>query len=126
MKMKSLGATPLLVLTLGISAVARADSAGINFVGGQPFFAVPAGPVTGTAGAPGLAQANWNNLTGNSGSATNLVNSLGQTTGIDLTWSSIDAWQALNSAPATQDAQLMNGYLDNTIQISATGINYGT
>jgi len=124
--MKILDATLLLLLALSASAVARADSAGINFVGGQPFFAVPAGPVTGTAGAPGLAQADWNNLSGNSGSAVNLINSLGQTTGIDLTWSSVDTWQALNGAPATQDAQLMNGYLDNTVQISATGINYGT
>src|SRR5215469_7272493 len=126
MKTKSLGAALLLLLALNASSVARADSVGIKFVGGQPFFTVPAGPVTGTAGAPGLAQADWNNLSGNSGSASNVVNSSGQMTGIALTWSSTDAWQALIGAPATQDAQLMNGYLDNTVQISATGINYGT
>jgi hypothetical protein len=126
MKPKSFGATLLLVLALGISTVARADSVGVNFVGGQPFFTVPAGPVTGTAGAPGLTQSDWNNLSGNSGSASSLINSMGQTTGIGLTWNSVDAWQSLNGAPATQNAQLMNGYLDNTVQISATGIKYGT
>jgi len=119
-------ATLLLLFLLSVCTVARADSTGIKFVGGQPFFNVPAGPVTGTAGAPGLAQSDWNNLFGNNGSANNLVNSGGQTTGIDLTWSSVDTWQALTGAPATQDAQLMNGYLDNTIQVSASGIGYGT
>jgi hypothetical protein len=127
--MKILSAAFLLLLGLGLSTAARADtvnSTGIKFVAGQPFFTVPAGPVTGTAGAPGFAQGDWNNLSGNSGSASGLINSSGQTTGIDVTWSSIDAWQALSGAPATQNAQLMNGYLDNTIQITATGIPYGS
>lgn len=116
----------LALLALGLSVSAMADSAAVKFVGGQPFFAVPSGPVTGTAGAPGLAQSNWNNVYGNAGSANNLVNSAGQATGIDVTWNSTDAWQALNGAAPTQDAQLMNGYLDNTIQVTATGITYGT
>jgi len=114
--------------SLGLSAAARADSTGINFVGGQSFFTIPAGPVTGTAGAPGLTQADWNNLDGTTGSASNLLNASGLPTGISISWNSTDTWQALTGSvgPATQDAQLMNGYLDNTSQIAVSGIPYGT
>ena len=112
--------------SLGLSVCTRADSAGLKFVGGQPFFAVPSGPVTGAAGVPGFAQSNWNNLYGNIGSASNLVNLAGQSTSMDVSWSSPDAWQVLNGAVTTQDAQLMNGYLDFTPQVKVTGIPYGT
>jgi len=104
----------------------RAESTGIKFVGGQPFFTAPAGPVTGTAGAPGLEQAEWNNLMGTTGSANNLFDASGLSTGISVSWSSIDTWQALTGSvgPTTQDAQLMNGYLDNTSQVGVSGITY--
>jgi len=117
----------LCLSSLSLSVSARADSIGIKFVGGQPFFTVPAGPVTGTAGAPGLAQADWNNLTGTTGSANNLLDASGLSTGISVSWSSIDTWQALTGSvgPTTQDAQLMNGYLDNTSQVGVSGITYG-
>jgi len=118
----------LTFLSLSLSASLRADSVGLKFVGGQPFFTFPSGPVTGTAGAPGLAQDNWNNLGSvgvPSGSATNLVDAAGVATGIGVTWTSVDAWQALTgSAATTQNQQLMNGYLDNTIQVTLTGLTF--
>jgi hypothetical protein len=114
----------LCLASLSLSASLLADSAGLNFVGGQPFFNVPSGPVTGSAGAPGFSQSDWNNLYNNTGSANNLIDSSGIATSIDVTWTSTDAWQVLNGAPATQNDQLMNGYLDNTIQIAVSGITY--
>jgi hypothetical protein len=118
------------LVSLSVSTSLRADSVGLNFVGGQPFFTPPSGPVTGTAGAPGFAQDNWNNLGSvgvPSGSATNLVDAAGVSTGIGVAWTSVDSWQALaGSAPTTQDQQLMNGYLDNTIQITLTGLTFGS
>jgi hypothetical protein len=126
MKRLLIAACFLTLGSFGLSVSARADSAGLKFVGGQPFFAVPAGPVTGTAGAPGFAQADWNNLYNNSGSASNLINSSGIATSIGVAWTSPDAWQALNGAAPNQDAQLMNGYLDFTPQVKVTGIPYGT
>ncbi len=113
----------LTLSSLSLSVSVRADSVGIKFVGGQPFFANPAGLVTGTAGAPGLAQSDWNNLTGATGSASSLLDESGLSTGINVSWTSTDTWQALTGSvgPATQDAQLMNGYLDNT-SVTLSGI----
>jgi hypothetical protein len=118
----------LIVGSLGLSVSVRADSTGIKFVGGQPFFTIPAGTVTGTAGAPGLAQSDWNNLMGTTGSTSNLLDASGLSTGINVSWTSTDTWQALTGSvgPATQDAQLMNGYLDNTSVINVTDIPFAS
>lgn len=126
MKRLTIAISFLCLSSLSLSVSVLADSIGIKFVGGQPFFTVPAGPVTGTAGAPGLAQADWNNLTGTTGSANNLLDASGLSTGIGVSWSSIDTWQSLTGSvgPTTQDAQLMNGYLDNTSQVGVSGITY--
>jgi hypothetical protein len=79
--------------------------------------------VTGTAGVPGLARtANWNNVTGESGSAGALnrddSGSVGASTA-SVIWSSNNTWATegrgeFNNLFTGEDEMLMTGYLDTT------------
>jgi len=72
-----------------------------------------------SAGAPGYVQANWNNL-GRWGNPTTLNDSLGNSSGVDITW---DAdWTAnLGGTPATPDQKLMYGFDQATGQANNDG-----
>ena len=99
------------------------DSIGLNFIGGRANTAEPDGHVeddgivTGVAGVPAVAQANWNNLAGPTGTAAagTLVSKGGQAlAGTNVTWSSANSWTISTADAVDQDAALMKGYLDTT------------
>ena len=64
------------------------------------------------AGAPGLEQANWNNL-GRWGDSVDLKDSSGAATGVIVAWDANNNWYLSTAAQATPDAKLMSGYLDS-------------
>jgi hypothetical protein len=98
------------------------DSIGINFVGGRADAAQPDGHVeddgivTGAAGVPGAAQANWNNVFGATGTAApgTLVRKDGQAAPTTVTWTSSNLYTISTADAADQNAALMKGYLDTT------------
>ena len=111
------------------AVAAGTTSIGLNFIGGradtaQPDgFAQDDGIVTALAGAPGVAQSNWNNLAGPTGSAAggSLVNRNGTSVaGTSVSWSSNNVWTIAATAPADADATLMKGYLDTNDTSSST------
>ena len=108
MKTKTFIATAVLATAMHASA-ATISIISVNFQGGQ----APAdGPdVTTTAGY--VPADNWNNFTGKSGSASNLVDSTGSTTSADLSWQTFNTWDLANGAGNGGDRDMMSGYLDN-------------
>jgi len=93
----------------------------VNFVGGQGGVN-GAGTVNGAAGV--LRSTIWNNEAPSSGSALTLLDSNSASAGL-ITWSDGNNWAATGSTPATNDAALMSGYLDNFNQsgsISVSGL----
>jgi hypothetical protein len=99
------------------------DSIGFNFIGGRAAAAEPDGHTeddgiaTGVAGVPSVAQGNWNNLAGPTGTAAagTLVGKGGQSVaGTTLTWTSANSWTINTADAADSDAALMKGYLDTT------------
>src|SRR5262249_11918716 len=104
--------------TITVQVTATPSTIGLHFVAGQPFFPVAPGPAPRPAGAPRFAQAHWNNGPGAPASANNLVDSTGLATPVNASWTATDPWQALTSAALNDDAQLMNGYLDNSSAVT--------
>jgi hypothetical protein len=109
------------------------NSIGLNFVGGRVAAAEPDGHVeddgiaAGMAGIPGVAQSNWNNLTGFSGTAaagTLLDKSGASLAGTNVTWAANNLWTIAGGTPAgvpgDEDARLMKGYLDTNDTSSTT------
>jgi hypothetical protein len=112
------------VAALSIAGIASGSQIGMNFVRG------PSGDVvnvantapnslaaTDSAGAPGYAQTNWNNL-GFMGTNINVLDSSGAASGVVVSWVAGNAWsQSGGGNPITQatgpDANLMNSYLDS-------------
>lgn len=99
------------------------DSIGFNFVGGRANAAEPDGHVeddgivTGVAGVPSVAQSNWNNLMGPTGTAAagSVVAKGGQTLpATNAAWTSSNSYTISTADAADQDAALMKGYLDTT------------
>ncbi len=90
------------------------DSISINFGSTEPDGAGSA--VTGAAGV--LGTSNWNNLEGNNGSASALIDGSGGATGASVEWTSNNTWASQgrgeenNTAPEGNDRNLMTGYLD--------------
>jgi hypothetical protein len=106
------------------------NSIGLNFVGGRGAAAEPDGHieddgiVTGSAGVPSVAQSNWNNLAGFSGTAAagSLLDKNGSSlAGTNVTWAANNLWTIATGVPADQDGNLMKGYLD-TNDTSATTV----
>ncbi len=75
------------------------------------------------AGVPGAAQAHWNNLNGQTGTASGMaadIAGIGTATAVTLQWTSPNTWTSdtrgggngANFRVGTPDAALMNGYLD--------------
>lgn len=91
-------------------------------------------PSIGTAGAPSMVQANWNNLSGASGTQSALVaDNLGsaQPTAASVTWSCPNTWSSTgrgeeNLGMTGNDKILYTGYLDTggstTTTVEITGI----
>ncbi len=101
---------PLIALSSGVAIAG--ESIGIHFLGG--YKGKPGGtvPATATAGAPAVAQKNWNNISGSSGSAIDLKSHEGKPSGATLTFSAPGTWvSGLDSAKGA-DYALMDGYLD--------------
>ena len=94
------------------AAVAHANVIGVNFGGGNGGpYDMTAGQTTGV-----VAQTNWNNLEGATGSAATLNDSSGASTTATATWSGQDVWATYGSSspnPSNPDLVLLNGYLDN-------------
>jgi hypothetical protein len=82
---------------------------------------------TDVAGLPAVAQADWNNLSGISGTAANVTDNNGNPTSAGVTWSSpTGTWssQGNNAFVSATDHTLMQGYLDNggTATVTITNI----
>lgn len=92
---------------------------------------------TAVVGVPGVAQANWNNLTGANGTNTTVVADSGgssQSTGVRVQWASNGTWaiasrgepNGTNFAVGTPNHTLMEGYLDTgnttTTSVSISGV----
>jgi hypothetical protein len=122
---------------------ARADAAssiGINFSAGQSN-AANVTPLAATDTTGVIPQQNWNNAggTGLNGNGTTanvasptpgvLVDNTAAATTAAITWTSTNSWSISNAARSPADAQLLNGYLDNTsaatpTTVTVTGIPY--
>lgn len=98
-----------------VSAASAANVA-INFGADEPSGA--GSSVDGSAGVYGTAV--WNNTTGATGSASNLLDGDGIATSASVEWSSPNTWSSTgrgeenNTAPAGENRDLMTGYLDST------------
>jgi hypothetical protein len=91
-------------------------------------------PSVGTAGVPGVIQANWNNLSGATGSAADLAadsKGTAQATTASVSWTCPNTWSSTgrgeeNNKFTENDFVLMTGYLDTggatTTQVTITGI----
>lgn len=85
-------------------------------------------PSIGTAGVPGVIQANWNNLTNATGSSTVIVaDKLGTTqpTSVSVTWDCPNTWASTgrgeeNNQLTGNDKLLMTGYLDTGAATTTT------
>ena len=81
---------------------------------------------TDVAGLPAVAQGNWNNLPGVSGSVVNVTDNSGNPTSAGAAWfSALGTWssQGNNSFVSTTDHILMQGYLDNAATAIVTITN---
>jgi len=102
-------------LVLGAVSIAGAANLAINFGADEPNGA--GSTVDGPAGVFGTAV--WNNTTGASGSAANLVDGGGAATAASVEWTSPNTWSSTgrgeenNTAPVGEDRDLMTGYLDS-------------
>ncbi len=102
-------------------AATRTLSLGLKF--GADYTTYPSSlAATAVAGVPGIAQANWNNLSGASGTANKLVADQSGTavpTTVGVTWAANGTWATLGESGESnnilngQDAVLMTGYLDS-------------
>jgi hypothetical protein len=105
-----------------VSILPPAKSVSINFGAEEPGGA--GSSVTGAAGV--LGSSVWNNLTGNNGTKSNLVDDAGLNSGVSVSWTSNNTWASQgrgeenNTAPAGNDRNLMTGYLDTNATQAAT------
>jgi hypothetical protein len=109
-----------------LGSTARAGSIGVNYVnngnGGVQNGSTDSLGAGETAGAPGYAQQNWNNL-GRWGQTVALMDSAGAATGVTTTWDSNNTWNT-GAGSGTPDNKLMHGYLDATGQANINGSPY--
>ena len=120
--------TVLMVLAVGLTAlgsVANAASIGLN-LGTDQGGSLGAGDSAGV-----VAQANWNNKSGGSGSANNLVNNsgVGTTAGVSWTCTAGITWRVGNNGTSTANHKLMYGYIDpsstgGSATVTLSGIPY--
>jgi hypothetical protein len=122
--MKKLLTIVLAVTLMTIGSVASAASVGINLGSNEQSLA--AGDVAGVT----VAQSNWNNASGASGSLSNVNNNSGVATTLDVSWSVNTTWHVTANGTATGDGKLMFGYADvnsgQTKTVTLTQIPYTT
>lgn len=112
-----------LALVCCLSVPLHAKIIAINFAADEP--AGARSDVTGPAGV--LGAANWNNVDGASGNASNLIDDLGTVTPVVVDWVSNNTWSSTgrgeenNTAPPGGDRNMMTGYLDTT-DVSVTTV----
>lgn len=98
----------------GMSVDLAVETISVNFGADQPNEAGSA--VTGAAGVLGVS--NWNNTSGQNGSAADLIDASGAATGASVEWTSNNTWASQgrgednNTAPEGNNRNLMTGYLD--------------
>lgn len=102
-------------VVVALAGLARGASISANWVnnnnGGVQNASADSLSPSESAGAPGYTQANWNNL-GRWGNPTTLTDSLGNSSGVDITW---DAdWTANLGVATTPNGKLMYGYSEAT------------
>jgi hypothetical protein len=102
------------VLAVGESET-RAQVISVNVVGGQtdPGSGGAGAASVGAGNVAGVARvANWNDLIGDDEINRSVVDSTGAAAAV-VNWSVNNTWAATGTTPATPDARMMNGYLDN-------------
>ena len=126
MKRKIVGLAILGAFALAVSANAGVIS--VNFTESAGHANQQMDPATEGGVWPRM---NWNNTAGESGTASNLVDSAGATNAAHVTWSSSNMWgDSFADADATAgigDGQIARGYLDDGgsgVQITVTGVPY--
>ncbi|MGC6427019.1 MAG: PEP-CTERM sorting domain-containing protein [Akkermansiaceae bacterium] len=93
-------------LTLcSLAASAQAASIGINFGAGRAESALGAADSAGV-----IAQANWNNASGDSGSLAVLNTDDGNASGASVSWATDEQWSA-GTGVTNPDATLLNGWI---------------
>jgi len=114
------------------AASARTYGVGLNF--GATFVTNSSLAATDVAGVPAVAQANWNNLVGASGTNSAVVaddNGASAGTSVTVTWTSANLWSSTGSGEENNkftgaDKALMTGYLDTgaatTTDVTIQGI----
>jgi hypothetical protein len=117
----------LLVVVLALSAsVVYAGSMAVSFPSQSGW------TVTGSAGAPGFAQANWVNTSSNQSSwgvSTNLVDNTGAATGAVMDWYASQVWSFSFDAADNQDEYLMDAgiaSISEPLGITVQNIPYAT
>jgi hypothetical protein len=113
----------LTTLLPALPSASAAPLLGVNFGSDQSSLA--ASDSTGV-----VAQDNWNNASGASGSIFNLVDESGAATTADVTWSSNNTWLT-GTATTTATEKLLYGYLDGgsgnvAATVSITSVPFST
>ncbi|MCL4177898.1 MAG: hypothetical protein KJ072_09150 [Verrucomicrobia bacterium] len=111
--------------TVAGTSTAEITSIGLNFGASQAGGALTAADV---AGVPTVAQANWNNLNGQSGTNNTVIGDASgsaQTTEVIVDWNSNNLWSSTgageeNNGLTGVDRTLMTGYLDTEADTTTT------
>lgn len=101
--MKTIISSLALLSSLGVTA--HAASIGINFGAGRAETALGAGDVAGV-----VAQTNWNNASGGSGSLTVLNNDSGSASGASVAWDTDEQWSQ-GVGITDPNVNLLNGWI---------------
>jgi len=80
---------------------------GINFGADQQAGQIQPGDYAGV-----VSQANWNNISNESGTVLNLLDDAGDATTAGVTWSSNNTWRAWTGGADNGNQRLLQGYLD--------------
>ena len=113
----------VVIAALAASAAAQQESIGVNFIGGVTPNPGPSIDPLGVAGV--IAQSNWNNAAPadpneiedqfdfiGSTTGTTLVDALGASTPLVVSWQAEETFQAFGGPFANDDQRLMAGYID--------------
>jgi autotransporter-associated beta strand protein len=94
---------------------------GLNFVGGKANTSVSSLGSGDSAGV--ISQSNWNNLTGQSGSDTTLVNNSGSNvSGLSVSYTSLNTWADGAISNTAGNDRLMRGYLDFNVNSGSASV----
>jgi len=103
-----------------LSSSAMGALIGVNFVGGDTTNGTLA--ASAVAGAPGVTQANFNNVTGGTGTALPLVDNAGAATTATLTFTAGGVFTSTGNTPAGPDETLFKGFIFGNSTITVNNI----